>query len=154
MALLKETQTLSHGQTNLADGRNRCGGKCATSNRCQLPPCHISQIVSFAPNSACRESRKSRFSTAVFSFLFMPTFSVTSLSSSPSPPKKEKQFYSTLPLFLFQSNSLFPLSLTATTTFCNNEFVSEGRSEQRSGRRKKKKRKEKESERERGIERK
>ena len=59
----------------------------------------------------------------------------------PPPQKKEKQFYSTLPLFLFQSNSLFPLSLTATTTFCNNEFVSEGRSEQRSGRRKKKKEK-------------
>lgn len=89
-------------------------------NRCQLLPCHILQIVSFAPKSACRESRKSHFSTAVF---FLPTFPVTSLSSPPPPPP---------------------------TTFCNNEFVSEGRSEQRSWRRKKGK--EKESERERNRE--
>lgn len=118
-------------------------------NRCQLLPCHILQIVSFAPKSACRESRKSHFSTAVF---FSPTFPVTSLSSPPPPPKKKRKTILFYPSFVSISIPLpFFLSLSLTaTTFCNNEFVSEGRSEQRSWRRKKGK--EKESERERNRE--
>lgn len=70
----------------------------------------------------------------------------------PPPPKKKRKTILFYPSFVSISIPLpFFLSLSLTaTTFCNNEFVSEGRSEQRSWRRKKGK--EKESERERNRE--
>lgn len=102
----------------------------------------------FCPKvSLSRISQKSLFNSC----FFLAHFPCHIPFITPPPAKKRKTilFYPSFVSISIPLPFFLSLSLTATT-FCNNEFVSEGWSEQRSWRRKKGK--EKESERERNRE--